>query len=230
MASPDALVTASHYYSHPSQAPKQASGQEIRSRLLRRLGIHDEEPIVTKRSSSADSSTSAPPTWTSSSSSCQQQRQPRPAPPLFHVPLKYNDQHNHHNNNKSDSSSSSLSCCSTRVGFQEDVCVIPIPMRTEYSERIRNRLWCGKHELQAMAGRNLLEFEYEGWNPQNVLGDECMMYVGGELVHPVHCRGLFPTKTRPQQTNARTRIQQNNNHHNHNNKKIHPPCNVNTIS
>jgi hypothetical protein len=38
---------------------------------------------------------------------------------------------------------------------------------------------------------------------------------------------LFPTKTRPQQTNARTRIQQNNHH---NNKKIHPPCNVNTIS
>jgi hypothetical protein len=222
MASPT-LVTASHYYSHPSQAPKQASGQEIRSRLLRRLGIHDEEPIVTKRSSSADSSTSAPPTTSSSSCQQQQRQQPRPAPPLFHVPLKYNDQHNHNHqhNNKSDSS---LSCCSTRVGFQEDVCVIPIPMRTEYSERIRNRLWCGRHELQAMAGRNLLEFEYEGWNPQNVLGDECMIYVGGELVHPVHCRGLFPTKTRPQQTNARTRIQQNNNH------KIQPPCNVNTIS
>eukprot|EP00544_Gedaniella_sp_CCMP2646_P014890 CAMPEP_0202480968 /NCGR_PEP_ID=MMETSP1361-20130828/751_1 /ASSEMBLY_ACC=CAM_ASM_000849 /TAXON_ID=210615 /ORGANISM="Staurosira complex sp., Strain CCMP2646" /LENGTH=209 /DNA_ID=CAMNT_0049108453 /DNA_START=149 /DNA_END=778 /DNA_ORIENTATION=+ len=193
MASP-ALVTASHY-SNPSQAPKQASGHEIRSRLLRRLGIHDEgeSPIVTNSSSADSRSTSAPTTTTS----CQQQR---PAPPLFHVPLKYNN-----NNNQSDSSSSL--CSSTSVGFQEHVCVIPIPMRTEYSERIRNRLWCSKHELHAMACRNLLEFEYEGWNPKNVLGDEYMIYVQGELVHPVHCRRLFQTPKNLSQKND-GRIQQ----------------------
>ena len=66
-------------------------------------------------------------------------------------------------------------------------------MRTEYSERIRNRLWCNKHELHAMASRNLLEYEFEGWNPQTVLGDEYMIYSQstGELIHPVHCRTLL---------------------------------------
>lgn len=162
-ASPSSLVTASHH----SPAPKQASGQEIRSRLLRRLGIHeDEDTMVT--SSTESSSLHSPATL-----------QQRPAPTFFHVPLKYN------NNNNTPSHSS--------VGFQEHVRVVPIPMRTEYSERIRNRLWCNKHELHAMASRNLLEYEYEGWNPQTVLGDEYMIYsqTTGELVHPVHCRSLL---------------------------------------
>jgi hypothetical protein len=74
----------------------------------------------------------------------------------------------------------------TRIAFQDEVDVLPIPTRHEYSDRIKSRIWSNRHELQENAQRNAVEFAAEGWNWETVTEDEGM-YVclaSGELVHP----------------------------------------------
>ena len=77
-----------------------------------------------------------------------------------------------------------------RITFREQVRVTPIPMRSEYSHRIRDRLWTNRIELHENAQRNALEFSSEGWDWRTVTEDEGMYRcsVSGELIHPVHCQ------------------------------------------
>jgi hypothetical protein len=80
----------------------------------------------------------------------------------------------------------------TRIMFQEDVEVMPIPTRYEYSDRIKSRIWSNRHELQENAERNAVEFASEGWNWRNVTEDDGMYICSqsGELVHPIHLKHL----------------------------------------
>lgn len=76
-----------------------------------------------------------------------------------------------------------------RLVFSEDVKVVPIPMRSEYSNRIKERMYNGRVELSENAQRNVVEFEAEGWDACTVLDDESQFYkcpLTGELIHPVH--------------------------------------------
>ena len=162
--------------------------QEIRARLLNRLGIYDAPSALT------------PPT-----SAAQMRRlrilrgmgvgyQIEPSmpdttgtrPPLGGVvphkdKLKYGDEPKHAKKKKQ-----------SKIVFDDEVSVIPIPMRNEYSERVRSRIWSNRFELQENAQRNAVEFAAEGWNWRNVTVDEEMYIcsVSGELVHPVHCQHL----------------------------------------
>jgi len=75
-----------------------------------------------------------------------------------------------------------------RVRFSEVVEVVNIPSHTEYSNRIKLQYWSDAKEISEMAYRNFLEFESEGWNWENVLEEDEMIFCQetGGLVHPIH--------------------------------------------
>mmetsp|Transcript_5719 Transcript_5719/g.10100 ORF Transcript_5719/g.10100 Transcript_5719/m.10100 type:complete len:248 (-) Transcript_5719:130-873(-) len=82
---------------------------------------------------------------------------------------------------------------SSKISFSEDVSVVPIPMRSEYSDRIRSRIWSNRYEINENAQRNAVEFAAEGWSWRSVTDDDGMFVcsVSGELVHPVHCQQYY---------------------------------------
>lgn len=170
--------------------------KEIRSKLLNRLGIFD---------SSGKQFSPPPPTTAAQGRRLRILRemgvgyQIRPTPPdgsavrpplggavPFQEPLKYSPSADDLPKPKRTVKKS------TRIAFDDDVTVIPIAMRNEYSSRIKSRIWSNRHELHENAQRNALEFAAEGWNWRNVTEDESMYICSltGDLVHPVHCEHL----------------------------------------
>lgn len=80
-----------------------------------------------------------------------------------------------------------------RVKLKPEVCIIPIPSRTEYSCHIKNSLWSSSSELYTNALRNSIEFAAEGWNWRKATEDDQMVVHvdSGELIHPVHIQNVF---------------------------------------
>ena len=162
--------------------------QEIRSRLLHRLGIYD-SPSAPQPMTAAQhrrvrilrgmgvgyTMFKSPPDGSAT-------RMPLDGAVPFQEKLK-NDDVGSGNTLESDSGAKQKS---TRIAFQDEVEVMPIPTRHEYSERIRSRIWSNRHELQENAERNAVEFASEGWKADNVIEDEGMYIcsASGELVHP----------------------------------------------
>ena len=74
----------------------------------------------------------------------------------------------------------------SRIQFNSNVTVVPIPSRHQYSNRIKRFLWSDSREIRENAERNIREYEFEGWDWHMVLEDEEMFLDSqtGELVHP----------------------------------------------
>jgi len=166
-----------------SVATKRAASQDHRAKLLNRLGIYEGGPSNSTPASAAQNRRlrilkasgvgyTIVPTPQSGSAI---------RPPLGGVishsePLKVDN--NHHG------VSSGPKRKTQKIKFQDEVDVIPIPMRNEYSDRIKSRIWSNKYELQENAQRNAVEFAAEGWKWENVTEDEGMYIcsLSGELV------------------------------------------------
>jgi len=77
-----------------------------------------------------------------------------------------------------------------KICFNDSVKVAHIPMRSEYSDRVRSRIWSNRYEIHENATRNAIEFQAEGWDWRTTVEDEGMFVCtsSGELIHPVHCQ------------------------------------------
>jgi hypothetical protein len=180
--------------------------QQIRARLLNRLGIYDAPVLMEQQRQAAATTTAAqtrrlrilrgmgvgynlPRPLLPADGSASSSRPPLATP--YPEKLKFGSENNATTTKKKTS----------RIAFDDQVSVIPIPMRNEYSDRIRSRIWSNRYELHENAQRNAVEFAAEGWNWQSVLEDDSMYIcsVSGELVHPVHCQHLVATDEEQQE-------------------------------
>lgn len=80
-----------------------------------------------------------------------------------------------------------------KVSLNHQVAVVPIPMRGEYPDPVRARLWSTASELYENAVRNSVEYASEGWNWRAAVEDESMIVDNnsGDLIHPIHLHNLF---------------------------------------
>lgn len=85
----------------------------------------------------------------------------------------------------------------SKLTFRPIVSVQPIPTRSEYSSRIKCRIWSDRYEIKSNATRNSVEFAAEGWDWRTVTEDDGMFVCtsSGELIHPVHCQPTHHNST-----------------------------------
>lgn len=177
---------------------RRASDSDIRGKLLNRLGIYDVPATAHSRSPMTAAqhrrlrilrgmgvghyaSSFSPPDGSAT-------RPPLHGAKPFVEKLKSDDIRN-----KPTPTATEAKKKSTKIAFQDEVEVLPIPTRYEYSDRIKSRIWSNRHELQENAERNALEFASEGWDWKKVKEDDHMFICSqsGELVHPVHLQHLM---------------------------------------
>lgn len=94
--------------------------------------------------------------------------------------LSSNDEDDTSDGSKSDAPPQTAS---PRTTFASTTTIIPIPLRTEYSLRHRSLMYTTPSELYLNAGRNVKEYEYEGWCVEGVM--EEFVKWGGRDVHVV---------------------------------------------
>jgi len=111
--------------------------------------------------------------------------------PRLNEPLSY--AYNHHEHEEKNQREPRESKLKKGVNFQETVTVVPIPMRSEYSRRIRTKLWSDQLEMSQNAERNLVEFAAENYDWRSVCHERHMYFCKDtkEFIHPVHLELLL---------------------------------------
>jgi len=85
-----------------------------------------------------------------------------------------------------------------KVAFNENVSVMMIPTRNDYSSRVRGYLWYETSDLRKNVFRNAYEFAAEGNDWRRVVEEDDMYISGktGELIHPVHIQRYYQERGR----------------------------------
>jgi hypothetical protein len=122
--------------------PSTPSSRRVRSNYLQRIGIVRTSPIIKKATTQSRSALLSAPERTT--------RDLRNVP-RSNAPLRYKEKDD--DVHRRDRLNSEGSGERKRVNFREDVTVAPIPMRSEYSDRIKTKLWTGRVELCEIVGK-----------------------------------------------------------------------------
>jgi hypothetical protein len=167
----------------------------LRSNLLHKLGIHDDKEKLQVRQPSRGLLKGAPVSeqpLTGEDDDEYDERQEAHQPMSWTERLMVFSRPSSPENRIDVASSASSTGADTqaekRLTFNETVAVVPIPMRHDYSHRVRERLWNDVDDIIINAQRNAMEFAAEGWDWRTVVEDEYMYRdaASGELIHPVH--------------------------------------------
>lgn len=179
-------LKVAHASHHPGATEQTSNSLRLRSNLLHKLGIRDEKAQVHIRQPSkgllGDVPVSKEPLKYDSDEDEQQDAAPSWQERLFFKPSSLESK------DTAASSLSSVASAERKLTFNETVSVVPIPMRHDYSHRVRERLWNDVNDIMLNAQRNALEFAAEGWDWRTVTEDEYMYRdaATGDLIHPVH--------------------------------------------
>jgi hypothetical protein len=190
-----------------SPSPTTHPDEYTRTRLLNRLGLFQHPPAVAaarrRYPSTAFSSQEVDFSKTTLHPSLVRNGGQRPTPALKPAIVQTDNDNAEDDDNKDDTENSNHlgnnhdkkkedhdrnDVDSSKVKFSETIDVVSIPSRHHFSNRIKNVYWSNRYELQENAERNILEYEYEGWDYHNVVLDD-EMYVDvttGALIHPCH--------------------------------------------
>ncbi|CAM9260983.1 unnamed protein product, partial [Ectocarpus sp. 13 AM-2016] len=81
----------------------------------------------------------------------------------------------------------SAPCRHKHVDFAPVVSAVYVPVHSEYSDRVRRSYWNSAGEIREMVYRNMIEFDAEEYNWENVAEEEDMYFCEetGEFIHPI---------------------------------------------
>mmetsp|Transcript_32008 Transcript_32008/g.67751 ORF Transcript_32008/g.67751 Transcript_32008/m.67751 type:complete len:173 (-) Transcript_32008:183-701(-) len=104
--------------------------------------------------------------------------------PRSNEPLQYSYDHNEEEDQREPQQSGRKK----GVKFHETVTVVPVPLRKDYSGKIKTKLWIDKLEMCENVERNRIEFASEDFDWRKACSEDEMFICNDtrELIHPIH--------------------------------------------